>query len=163
MTAPDPATQGFEALARADWQEARSALASALANGDESPEVLDALGRALWWLRDAGSAVVQKGSGESFIDRDGDAIDRTVLHMLPHPGHEHVAFADESSALSGMGKRNRKIDYGSQFFIERVAIGEMAGDPVDEVDSLCVVRHIHNSWEQLSSNLSRNKRICLLL
>src|SRR4249919_4014362 len=29
-----------------------------------------------------GSAVLQKGSGESFIDRDGGAIDGTVLHML---------------------------------------------------------------------------------
>jgi hypothetical protein len=39
-------------------------------------------------------------------------------------------------ALSGVGKGNREPDHGGQFFIERVAIGEMAGDPVDQVDFL---------------------------
>jgi hypothetical protein len=52
------AQAGFEALARADWERARASLAAALEAGDESPEVLDALGRALWWLRDAEGAVV---------------------------------------------------------------------------------------------------------
>jgi DNA-binding CsgD family transcriptional regulator len=65
------ATEGFEALARADWPAARSALEAALGDGDESPEVLDALGRALWWLRDAQGAVVRRERAYAGFRRGG--------------------------------------------------------------------------------------------
>ena len=66
------ARDGFKALARADWEGARGALLSALEAGDESPEVLDALGRALWWLRDAEGAVVQRERAYAGFRRAGE-------------------------------------------------------------------------------------------
>src|SRR5438094_2053164 len=57
-------------------------------------------------------------------------------------------------ALSDVGKGNRELDHGGQFFIERVAIGEMAGDPVDQVDFLRVVRHIHNWLSSIKAGIS---------
>ena len=44
--------EGYEALASGDWEAARAAFESALTR-DESPEALDGLGRALWWLRES--------------------------------------------------------------------------------------------------------------
>jgi len=66
------AAVGFEALARAEWSAARVAFEAALASGDESPEVLDALGRALWWLRDAEGAVVQRERAYAGFRRRGE-------------------------------------------------------------------------------------------
>ena len=66
------AAEGFAALARADWSGAREALTSAVESGDESPEVLDALGRALWWLRDAKGAVVQRERAYAGFRRKGE-------------------------------------------------------------------------------------------
>ena len=48
--------RGHEALAAGNWEDARDAFEDALAAGD-SPEALDGLGRALWWLRDATMAI----------------------------------------------------------------------------------------------------------
>jgi ATP/maltotriose-dependent transcriptional regulator MalT len=66
------AAEGFEALARADWTAARDALEDAVAAGDESPEVLDALGRAAWWLRDAERAVVCRERAYAGFRRAGE-------------------------------------------------------------------------------------------
>jgi DNA-binding CsgD family transcriptional regulator len=66
------AAEGFEALARADWAAARDALEEAVAGGDESPEVLDALGRAAWWLRDAERAVVFRERAYAGFRRAGE-------------------------------------------------------------------------------------------
>jgi DNA-binding CsgD family transcriptional regulator len=66
------AGEGFEALARADWAGARVAFEAALEAGDESPELLDALGRALWWLRDAEGAVVHRERAYAGFRRAGE-------------------------------------------------------------------------------------------
>jgi DNA-binding CsgD family transcriptional regulator len=66
------AAEGFEALARADWGAARAGFEAALAAGDESPDVLDALGRALWWLRDAEGAVVHRERAYAGFRREGE-------------------------------------------------------------------------------------------
>jgi tetratricopeptide (TPR) repeat protein len=65
------ANEGFEALARADWQVARERFEAAVGEGDESPELLDALGRALWWLHEPQAAVVQRRAFAGFR-RAGD-------------------------------------------------------------------------------------------
>src|ERR671910_1440808 len=63
--------EGYEALASGDWAAARAAFESAL-EADESPEVLDGLGRALWWLRESEHAVVYRERAYSGFRRDGE-------------------------------------------------------------------------------------------
>ncbi len=46
---PDDCRQGYEALARGAWIDARTAFDSVIA-GRESPEALEGLGLAAWWL-----------------------------------------------------------------------------------------------------------------
>jgi DNA-binding NarL/FixJ family response regulator len=62
--------EGYEALASGDWAAARAAFESAL-EADESPEVLDGLGRALWWLRESEHAVVYRERAYSGFRREG--------------------------------------------------------------------------------------------
>ena len=57
--ADDHVATGYEALATGDWPGAREAFASAV-SAAESPEALDGLGRALWWLREEREAVVYR-------------------------------------------------------------------------------------------------------
>lgn len=51
--------EGLEALAGSDWAGARDAFQGALSVTD-SPEALDGLARALWWLREERDAVVHR-------------------------------------------------------------------------------------------------------
>src|SRR5215211_1662064 len=62
--------EGYEALAAGDWQSARTAFEAAL-DVEEFPEVLDGLGRALWWLRESEQAVVYRERAYSGFRRDG--------------------------------------------------------------------------------------------
>lgn len=74
MTAASAETgvaDGYEALAAGDWQRARAAFEAALSRAD-SPEALDGLGRALWWLRDAEGAVVSRERAYAGFRRDGE-------------------------------------------------------------------------------------------
>jgi hypothetical protein len=47
---------GLEALGRGAWEEARSVFEGAL-QADESPEALEGLGMAAWWLEDDGAVI----------------------------------------------------------------------------------------------------------
>jgi LuxR family transcriptional regulator, maltose regulon positive regulatory protein len=47
---------GLEALGRGAWEEARSAFERSL-RADESPEALEGLGMAAWWLEDDGTVI----------------------------------------------------------------------------------------------------------
>jgi DNA-binding CsgD family transcriptional regulator len=72
VAAADTATaEGFEALATGDWEDAKTAFERAVA-ASESPEALDGLGRALWWLRDAEGAVVNRERAYAGFRRDGE-------------------------------------------------------------------------------------------
>jgi DNA-binding CsgD family transcriptional regulator len=65
------AAEGYEALASANWEAARSAFEAALERS-ESADALDGLGRALWWLRDAEGAVVHRERAYAAFRREGD-------------------------------------------------------------------------------------------
>ena len=67
----DGAAGAYEALAVGDWKRARAAFESVLRTA-ETPELLDGLGRALWWLRDSEGAVVNRERAYAGFRRDGD-------------------------------------------------------------------------------------------
>ena len=61
--------EGYEALASGNWEAARAAFDAALKD-EESPEALDGLGRALWWLRESEEAVVHRERAYSGFRRE---------------------------------------------------------------------------------------------
>ena len=64
-------SRGHEALASGDWDGARAAFQEAL-NLTDSPEALDGLARALWWLREERGAVVHRERAYAGFRRDGE-------------------------------------------------------------------------------------------
>ncbi|MGH2825668.1 MAG: LuxR C-terminal-related transcriptional regulator [Actinomycetota bacterium] len=56
MRLPEQVSSGFDALATGDWVSAKRTFEDALV-GNEGPEVLDGLGRSLWWLKDVRGAI----------------------------------------------------------------------------------------------------------
>jgi ATP/maltotriose-dependent transcriptional regulator MalT len=67
----DAVARGYEALASGDWAAARDTFAEALGRTD-SPDALDGLGRALWWLREGRAAIVHRERAYAGFRRDGD-------------------------------------------------------------------------------------------
>ena len=62
---------GLEALAQGDWEEARSAF-SDVVQVDESPEALEGLGIAAWWLEDDGAAIEARRRAYRLYQDRGD-------------------------------------------------------------------------------------------
>ena len=64
-----PLAVGLKALAQGDWAAARDAFEESWAS-EPSPEALDGLGRALWWLNDPASALEVRGRAFGLLRRD---------------------------------------------------------------------------------------------
>jgi ATP/maltotriose-dependent transcriptional regulator MalT len=73
MTEPEPLAAGQAALEAGDWEEARAAFEAALAER-ETPEALDGLGRALWWLGETRASVAHTERAYAGFRRAGDAV-----------------------------------------------------------------------------------------
>jgi ATP/maltotriose-dependent transcriptional regulator MalT len=67
----DAFARGYEALSLGDWNGAVEAFREAL-DLHESPEALDGLGRALWWLKDERGAIVHRERAYAAFRRDGE-------------------------------------------------------------------------------------------
>src|SRR5690606_31465664 len=60
---------GHDALARGEWAAARASFLASW-EAEESPDALDGLGRALWWLDDPASALEVRGRAFGLLRRD---------------------------------------------------------------------------------------------
>src|ERR671936_1270032 len=67
---PDAVEAGLAALRDGDWDAAKQSFEAALAAG-ESPEALDGLGQALWWLNDVEAAIDFRERAYVSLVRDG--------------------------------------------------------------------------------------------
>lgn len=78
MRLPEQVSSGFSALAAGDWASAKRAFEDAL-EGDETPEVLDGLGRSLWWLKDVRGAIELRTRAYSAYKRAGRIPEAAAL------------------------------------------------------------------------------------
>jgi ATP/maltotriose-dependent transcriptional regulator MalT len=100
-------SRGYEALATGDWTGARDAFRESLELG-ESPEALDGLGRALWWLRDERGAVVERERAYAGFRRDGELARaaRVALWLAREYG---VAFDNAAAARGWLARAERLL------------------------------------------------------
>jgi DNA-binding CsgD family transcriptional regulator len=130
------ANEGFEALARADWQVARERLEAAVGEGDESPELLDALGRAMWWLREPEAAVVQRERAYAGFRRAGDL--RRAARIALWLSREYAQVWRNDAAANGWLARAerllRDVAAGAESGWLALARSERARDPTAAVD-----------------------------
>lgn len=105
--AEDHLARGYEGLASGDWPGARDAFASAL-TAVESPEALDGLGRALWWLREERDAVVYRERAYAGFRRDGE-LARAARIALWLSREYALAFGNEAAAGGWLARAERLL------------------------------------------------------
>jgi DNA-binding NarL/FixJ family response regulator len=99
--------RGYEALASGHWDGARTAFESAVDAG-ESPEALDGLGRALWWLRDEREAIVYRERAFAGFRRDGD-LARAARIALWLSREYGLVFGNDAAARGWLGRAERLL------------------------------------------------------
>jgi ATP/maltotriose-dependent transcriptional regulator MalT len=97
---------GYEALAAGNWSAARAAFQEAVDLTD-SPEALDGLGRALWWLRDERGAVVHRERAYAGFRRDGDLARAARIALWL--SREYVLAFDNDAAARGWLARAERL------------------------------------------------------
>jgi DNA-binding CsgD family transcriptional regulator len=80
MTETDHLAAGAAALEAGRWEEARAAFAAALAE-DETPQALDGMGVALWWLGETRASLAHTERAYAEFRRAGDAVAAAVAAM----------------------------------------------------------------------------------
>jgi DNA-binding CsgD family transcriptional regulator len=106
-SADEGLSRGYEALASGDWDGAREAFTCALA-AVESPEALDGLGRALWWLREEREAVVHRERAYAGFRRDGE-LARAARIALWLSREYALAFGNDSAAGGWLARAERLL------------------------------------------------------
>src|SRR5207245_1513148 len=107
---------GDEALSRGAWNEARSAFESALAVG-ETPEALEGLGTAAWWL-DLADIVfdARERAYRLYLARDDRAAAARIAVWL---AWDCWAFRGEHAVANGWLQRARRLLDGQPACAER--------------------------------------------
>jgi DNA-binding CsgD family transcriptional regulator len=80
MTEQDHRRLGAAALEAGRWQEARAAFAAALAER-ETPEALDGMGVALWWLGETRASIAHTERAYAEFRRAGEAVPAALAAM----------------------------------------------------------------------------------
>ena len=99
--------EGYEALAVGNWQAAREAFEAAVAAA-ETPEALDGLGRALWWLRESEQAVVSRERAYSGFRRDGE-LARAARIALWLSREYALVWGNEAAANGWLARAERLL------------------------------------------------------
>src|SRR5437899_5487339 len=105
-TRPPDCAEGDAALRRGAWAEARAAFDAAIAAG-ESPEALEGLGDAAWWLDLADVLFdARERAYRLYLDR-GDKT--AAAHMAINLAWDCWAFRGEHAVASGWLQRARRL------------------------------------------------------
>ncbi len=99
--------RGHESLAAGNWSDARDAFQEATDLTD-SPEALDGLGRALWWLRDQRGAVVQRERAYAGFRRDGE-LARAARVALWLAREYVLAFGNTAASRGWLARAERLL------------------------------------------------------
>src|SRR5262245_16536176 len=118
----NPLHAGQQAIGRGAWQEARSLFEAALAK-QETPEALEGLGAAAWWLGDGPAAFSARECGYRLYrkrqDKHGAARMAAALAM------DHCTFRGEAVVASGWIRRAERL---------------LEGEPCHELSGLLIVK-----------------------
>ena len=107
VDAQEGLARGYEALATGNWSGARDAFEGALAVA-ESPEALDGLGRALWWLREERDAIVHRERAYAGFRRDGE-LARAARIALWLSREYALAFGNDAAAGGWLARAERLL------------------------------------------------------
>lgn len=99
------ATSGWEALARGAWDEALLCFAAA----EESPEALEGIGIAQWWLDDAEATIRARERAYRLYRERGDAV--AAARVAAALAWDSVLFGGRTAVARGwLGRSERLLD-----------------------------------------------------
>jgi DNA-binding CsgD family transcriptional regulator len=137
--ASDLATRGEDALSRGDWPTAVAAFERALAEND-TPDVHDGLGRALWWLRDLDRAVAEREAAYAGFRKVRD--DARAVHVALWLSREYLeAIGNEPVGRGWLARAEgivRDLPDGPERGWLALTRGRLALDPSDALDDAIV-------------------------
>jgi ATP/maltotriose-dependent transcriptional regulator MalT len=99
--------EGYEALATGAWAAARDAFTELL-DRSETPEALDGLGRALWWLGDERGAIVNRERAYAGFRRDRE-LARAARVALWLSREYALAYGNEAAARGWLARAERLL------------------------------------------------------
>ena len=107
----DPLAAGTEALQRGAWEEARVHFQSSLAAG-ETPQALEQLGLATWWLDDAALTFDARERSYRLYREHDDPLGaaRVALWLV----WDYLAFRSDAAVASGWLERARRLLAGHE-------------------------------------------------
>jgi LuxR family transcriptional regulator, maltose regulon positive regulatory protein len=117
--------QGREALARHAWDEARAAFERALGDG-ESPEALEGVGMAAWWLDDGRLAIQARERAYRLYRVRGDR--RAAGRIAAELAEDHVYFHGRPAVARGWLQRAHGLLDGLDLLPEHGWLRIIEGD-----------------------------------
>lgn len=126
---------GRDALSRGAWDEARDLFEAALRDG-ETPEALEGLSWAAWWLNDADAVFSTRELAFLRYREAGDV--RGAARMALWLAADHLDFRGEAAVANGWRERARRLligcheapEHGWLALLEGAIALEMDNDPV---------------------------------
>ncbi len=110
-SSPDPIAAGTQALQRGAWEEARTHFQASLALG-ETPQALEHLGLAAWWLDDAALTFDARERSFRLYREHADPLGaaRVALWLV----WDYLAFRGDTAVASGWLERARRLLAGHE-------------------------------------------------
>ena len=102
----EPLSAGREALSRGEWEEARACFEAAIAHS-ESPEAIEALAMAAWWLDDARLTIESREGAYRLYREHGDVVG--AAWMAIWLAWDYVAFRGEPAVANGWLQRAHRL------------------------------------------------------
>ncbi len=97
---------GRDALARGHWQEARSSFENALQD-TETPEALEGLGMACWWLEDYAAAILARDRAFRLYRSREDRV--AAARMAIWLSNDYADFRGETAIANGWLRRAERL------------------------------------------------------
>lgn len=118
---------GWEALERGEWEEARALFEAALED-EETPEILEGLGDAAWWLDDGAATFDARERAHALYRRRGE--DRAAARVATWLAWDCITFRGEPAVANGWIQRAHHLLEGFETVPEHgwlaLREGEMA-------------------------------------
>jgi LuxR family transcriptional regulator, maltose regulon positive regulatory protein len=95
-----------QALVRGAWEEARRRFEAALAE-EETPEALEGLGAAAWWLEDAPTVLASRGRAYRLFREQGNRL--AAGRLATELGYDYAVFRAELAVCNGWLQRAHRF------------------------------------------------------
>jgi tetratricopeptide (TPR) repeat protein len=120
----DPLSAGRAALARGAWEEARACFAAALKE-QETPEALEGLGLAVWWLEEAAATFDARERAYRLYRASDDR--RGAARLAVALAEDYLTFRGEPAVAHGWLRRAHRLLEGLERCAEHGSLACLEG------------------------------------